>query len=72
MTFTSDQQLQAMGAKPLRDIPNRVGFKFYGVLRDGAKVECFVWIPDGSVTHKVGFEHPCDYSYSDLVGWCDR
>lgn len=57
--------------KPLRDLPNLVGFRFLGVLRDGSTRECVVELrsvlrEDGTPTvHQL---HTVD-QYHELMGW---
>ncbi len=60
---TSDLQLQRMGLKPMSQLPNRQGFAFTGVLRDGTCVKCHV-VKFPSSGHCVA-----GAAFSDLIGW---
>ena len=65
MRYTSDQQLAAMGLKPLAHLPNRAGFTCIGRLRNGLDVSLRVYKDEASGTFKtVGAP-----SYDDLIGW---
>lgn len=65
MCFTSDQQLAALGLRRMEDLPQRVGFQFYGFHRNlfGADFridasECYSYLLGGGVAR-----------HDDLVGW---
>ena len=68
MTYTSDQQLQAMGIKRITDLPKRAGFKFRGVLRDGSSLPCETYDDKGTVAGDFSIIGR-DVSANDLIGW---
>jgi hypothetical protein len=50
--------------KPLADLPNKLGFKFLGVKKDGSTAKCIVSRKESGV-HFVGG----GAVYSELQGW---
>lgn len=68
MTYTSDQQLKAMGIKRIEDLPKRQGFKFRGVLRDGSSLPCETYDDKGTVAGDFSVIGR-DVCANDLIGW---
>jgi hypothetical protein len=61
---TSDLQLQRLGLKPMSHLPNRDGFRFTGVKRDGSDVACWVLRNPQTGLHVVSGS-----DFADLIGW---
>lgn len=55
-----------VGPKPLAWLPNRVGFKFKGVTREGRPVECEVRREPAT-----GMHHIWPVTAAGLKGWYD-
>jgi hypothetical protein len=64
MTYDSDTQLRAHGFKPLRELPNRDGFKFTGITRMLAQVKCWVTRDPHTGQHSVD-----GHDWDDLIAW---
>lgn len=67
MNYTSDQQLRALGLRPLADIPNRAGVRVILRTRDSRDVPCKTYRATEGC-------HYCDYDalafkWSDFIGW---
>lgn len=60
----TDIQLRALGLLPLRDLPNKEGFVFIGVLKDGSEATCNVTL-DENGWHRVAGSA----TYNQLIGW---
>jgi hypothetical protein len=68
MTPTSDLLLQKLNARPLRDLPNRAGYLFVGVTRDGSSVDCHIEFDAVEGIHRVGG----GARFDDLIAWRPR
>lgn len=69
MAYTSDQQLAALGLKPLEHLPTRDGLNIIGHTRDGRDVPCRIFIDRNKLAH-LDIDAP-DVIFGHLVGWRD-
>jgi hypothetical protein len=67
MTYTSDQQLSAMGLRPLEQIPNREGFRLILRTRDGENVSATVRRHTSTGLHFCYYEGAS--RWGEFVGW---
>lgn len=51
-------------------LPNKHGFEFVGVMKDGQEIDCIVW-KDVCGQHKAITMHTREHIYSNLLGWKD-
>lgn len=71
MGYTSDQQLSAMGLKPLAHIPNRAGARITLRTRNGDDIDATI---DVITVDRCGgtdtvLDYVGDYEYEDFIGW---
>jgi len=75
MTYTSDQQLAALGLRPMRDIPNRDGYALTLRTRDGVDVPAVVRKSQMTQTHSVtptDLRDAVAYRFNGFIGWRPR
>lgn len=73
MTYESDQQLAALNARRLEDLPQQAGFSFVGVQRDGGTVDCYLRHNRKTGKCDVNFYYAETSNLKDqseaLIGW---
>lgn len=69
MTYTSDQQLAAMGLRRMEDAPRKEGSFFIGRFRNGEEHKLLVW--DGGLVRfgHVATSDSSTHGLEALIGW---